>query len=157
MTPERKKKLRAMLTNYAEEQLKAVCKEYYQRIQKIESEKWDLEQSTAANDMKVEEINIVVNNLRGKFVKPSLKKVSKNENKFAKLQKKAQEFNFRQTLKVVKKPEFSIKDEEDQGKTKPEWSASKSKSFCSEAPPDSPTIAKKTSSSSSDSGSGTEE
>ena len=48
-------------------------------------------------------------------VKPSLKKVSKNENKFAKLQKKAQEFNFRQTLKVVKKPEFSIKDEEDQG------------------------------------------
>ena len=48
-------------------------------------------------------------------VKPSLKKVSKNENKFAKLQKKAQEFNFRQNLKVVKKPEFSIKDEEDQG------------------------------------------
>ena len=48
-------------------------------------------------------------------MKPSLKKVSKNENKFAKLQKKAQEFNFRQTLKVVKKPEFSIKDEEDQG------------------------------------------
>ena len=48
-------------------------------------------------------------------VKPSLKKVAKYENKFAKLQKKAQEFNFRQTLKVVKKPEFSIKDEEDQG------------------------------------------
>ena len=48
------------------EQLKAVCKEYYQRIQKIESEKWDLEQSTAANDMKV---NLLVLNF---FVKYSL-------------------------------------------------------------------------------------
>ena len=42
------------------EQLKAVCKEYYQRIQKIESEKWDLEQSTAAKDMKVLLISDVV-------------------------------------------------------------------------------------------------
>ena len=47
-------------------------------------------------------------------IKPSLKKVSKYENKFAKLQKKAAEFNFRNQLKTVKKKEFTM-DEEDPG------------------------------------------
>lgn len=45
-------------------------------------------------------------------VKPTLKKVSKYENKFAKLQKKAAEFNFRNQLKVVKKKEFTLEEEE---------------------------------------------
>lgn len=45
-------------------------------------------------------------------VKPTLKKVSKYENKFAKLQKKAAEFNFRNQLKVVKKKEFTMEEEE---------------------------------------------
>ena len=44
-------------------------------------------------------------------IKPSLKKVSKYENKFAKLQKKAAEFNFRNQLKTVKKKEFTIEDD----------------------------------------------
>jgi hypothetical protein len=41
-----------------------------------------------------------------------LKKVSKYENKFAKLQKKAAEFNFRNQLKVVKKKEFTLEEED---------------------------------------------
>lgn len=45
-------------------------------------------------------------------VKPTLKKVSKYENKFAKLQKKAAEFNFRNQLKVVKKKEFTMEEED---------------------------------------------
>jgi hypothetical protein len=44
--------------------------------------------------------------------KPTLKKVSKYENKFAKLQKKAAEFNFRNQLKVVKKKEFTLEEED---------------------------------------------
>jgi troponin I len=44
-------------------------------------------------------------------VKPTLKKVSKYENKFAKLQKKAAEFNFRNQLKQVKKKEFAMEEE----------------------------------------------
>ena len=43
-------------------------------------------------------------------IKPALKKVSKYENKFAKLQKKAAEFNIRNQLKTVKKKEFSMDD-----------------------------------------------
>ena len=41
-----------------------------------------------------------------------MKKVSKYENKFAKLQKKAAEFNFRNQLKTVKKKEFTMDEEE---------------------------------------------
>ena len=48
-------------------------------------------------------------------VKPSLKKVTKQENKFANLQKKAAAYNFRQNLKVVTKSEFTIKDEDKTG------------------------------------------
>ena len=73
-------------------------------------------------------------------IKPTLKKVSKYENKFAKLQKKAAEFNFRNQLKTVKKKEFTMDD--DQGKEehkKPDWALGekegKSKSV-SEPPPE---------------------
>lgn len=45
-------------------------------------------------------------------MKPTLKKVSKYESKFAKLQKKAAEFNFRNQLKQVKKKEFTLEEED---------------------------------------------
>ncbi|XP_065583803.1 troponin I-like, partial [Artemia franciscana] len=64
----------------------------------------------------INELNIQVNDLRGKFVKPTLKKVSKYENKFAKLQKKAAEFNFRNQLKKVKKKEFTLEEEDKEKK-----------------------------------------
>jgi len=43
--------------------------------------------------------------------------VSKYENKFAKLQKKAAEFNFRNQLKVVKKKEFTLEEEDKEVRT----------------------------------------
>ena len=45
-------------------------------------------------------------------IKPTLRKVSKYENKFTKLQKKAAEFNFRNQLKQVKKKEFTMEEED---------------------------------------------
>ncbi|CAG7732100.1 unnamed protein product [Allacma fusca] len=80
-------------------------------------------------NFQINELNIQVNDLRGKFVKPTLKKVSKYENKFAKLQKKAAEFNFKNQLKQVKKKEFTLDDEDDKDKKKekPEWTKAKDK------------------------------
>jgi len=104
----------------SEEQLKSVIKQYYDRICKLEDNKFDLEYVVKRKDAEIADLNSQVNDLRGKFVKPTLKKVSKYENKFAKLQKKAAEFNFRNQLKVVKKKEFTL-EEEDKEK-KPEWS-----------------------------------
>ncbi|XP_060532365.1 skin secretory protein xP2 isoform X4 [Cylas formicarius] len=103
-----------------EEQLKSILKQYYGRIGGLEDAKWELEHQVKKKDYEIADLNSQVNDLRGKFVKPTLKKVSKYENKFAKLQKKAAEFNFRNQLKVVKKKEFTL-EEEDKEK-KPDWS-----------------------------------
>merc|ERR1711997_180360 len=96
----------------SESELMTLCKEYYARICNIESDKYDTEKEVEFKDYQISELNIAVNDLRGKFIKPTLKKVSKYENKFAKLQKKAAEFNFRNQLKTVKKKEFTMDEEE---------------------------------------------
>ncbi|XP_063224468.1 troponin I isoform X13 [Bacillus rossius redtenbacheri] len=103
-----------------EANLKSTINAYYKRINALEEEKYDHEVEVARKDLEISELNSQVNELRGKFMKPTLKKVSKYENKFAKLQKKAAEFNFRNQLKVVKKKEFTL-EEEDKEK-KPDWS-----------------------------------
>jgi len=94
-----------------EEQLRAIVKEYHDHMSSVESDKYDIEMETIKKDYEINELNIQVNDLRGKFIKPTLKKVSKYENKFAKLQKKAAEFNFRNQLKTVKKKEFELEDD----------------------------------------------
>merc|ERR1712117_550126 len=123
----------------SESQLMALCQEYHERICNIESEKYDTEKEVEFKDYQISELNIAVNDLRGKFIKPTLKKVSKYENKFAKLQKKAAEFNFRNQLKTVKKKEFTLEEEDKEHEKKPDWvlgeKEGKSKST-SEAPPE---------------------
>ncbi|XP_050672555.1 troponin I isoform X2 [Leptidea sinapis] len=112
-----------------EEVIKRIIKEYYDRVYVCEGQKWDLEHEVRKRDFEIADLNSQVNDLRGKFVKPTLKKVSKYENKFAKLQKKAAEFNFRNQLKVVKKKEFTLEEEDKEGaaqsKKKPDWSKGK--------------------------------
>ncbi|CRL04775.1 CLUMA_CG017835, isoform A [Clunio marinus] len=112
-----------MIDNANEDALSSICREYHKRIERLENEKYDFEYIVKGKDYQISELNAQVNDLRGKFVKPTLKKVSKYENKFAKLQKKAAEFNFRNQLKVVKKKEFTL-EEEDKEK-KPDWSKAK--------------------------------
>jgi len=91
------------LDDASEADLRNIVKDYKAKLDELESTKWDLEYTTLRKEYEINELNIQVNDLRGKFVKPTLKKVSKYENKFAKLQKKAAEFNFRNQLKQVKK------------------------------------------------------
>merc|ERR1711862_483672 len=94
--------------------------EYFDRMYMCESQKYDMEFEVRKRGFEINELNIAVNDLRGKFIKPTLKKVSKYENKFAKLQKKAAEFNFRNQLKTVKKKEFTMDEEEAAAKKKPD-------------------------------------
>nr|XP_022913446.1 troponin I isoform X9 [Onthophagus taurus] len=106
-----------------EESLKSICKNYNDKICNLENLKYDLEYLVRLKDGEISDLNSQVNDLRGKFVKPTLKKVSKYENKFAKLQKKAAEFNFRNQLKVVKKKEFTLEEEDKETKKaeKADW------------------------------------
>ncbi|KAL0839799.1 hypothetical protein ABMA28_016428 [Loxostege sticticalis] len=106
-----------------EAELQTICQMYWHRMYNLEGDKYELERAIQIRKMEISDLNSQVNDLRGKFVKPTLKKVSKYENKFAKLQKKAAEFNFRNQLKVVKKKEFTL-EEEDKEK-KPDWSKGK--------------------------------
>nr|ACN79503.1 troponin I [Nilaparvata lugens] len=110
------------LDDGSEEKVKATLKTYHDRIGKLEDEKFDLEYIVKKKDFQIADLNSQVNDLRGKFVKPTLKKVSKYENKFAKLQKKAAEFNFRNQLKVVKKKEFTLEEEDEEKKGIVDWS-----------------------------------
>ncbi|XP_008213400.1 troponin I isoform X9 [Nasonia vitripennis] len=109
-----------------EAELQTICNAYWQRMYELEGDKWDLERKSRMKDFEIADLNSQVNDLRGKFMKPTLKKVSKYENKFAKLQKKAAEFNFRNQLKQVKKKEFTLEEEDKENaakdKKKPEWS-----------------------------------
>merc|ERR1711892_778214 len=100
------------LENASEEDLKSIVTVYHDRVYSCESQKYDMEVELSRSSYGINELNIAVNDLRGKFIKPTLKKVSKYENKFAKLQKKAAEFNFRNQLKTVKKKEFTMDEEE---------------------------------------------
>jgi len=102
--------------------LREIIEEYHARITKVEDQKYDCEMDVMRKDYEINELNIQVNDLRGKFIKPTLKKVSKYENKFAKLQKKAAEFNFRNQLKTVKKKEFELEDDKG-NQPKPDWAA----------------------------------
>merc|ERR1712077_26586 len=127
------------LEGASEDALVQICKEYFDRMYQCESQKYDMEFEVRKRGFEINELNIAVNDLRGKFIKPTLKKVSKYENKFAKLQKKAAEFNFRNQLKTVKKKEFTLEEEDKEHEKKPDWALGekdgKSKST-SEAPPD---------------------
>jgi len=90
------------LEGTTDDQLREILKEYNERLYLCESQKWDLEYEVRKRDYEINELNGKVNDLRGKFIKPTLKKVSTYENKFAKLQKKAAEFNFKSQLKAAK-------------------------------------------------------
>jgi len=103
--------------------LMQICKEYYDRIAKLESEKFDMEYHSRHKELKINELNMQVNDMRGKFIKPPLKKVSRFEyGKFEKLMRAAKKADndFRANLKSVG-PSTKFKLDEDVKEGKPEW------------------------------------
>jgi len=59
----------------SEEQLKDFMNTYHERLFICESQKYDLEQKVQRNQFEIDELYKYVYDLRGKFVKPKLKKV----------------------------------------------------------------------------------
>jgi len=80
------------------EGLRDIVQEYQDHIVATESSKYDLEMTLILNDFIINDLTAAVTDLRGKFVKPTLKKVSKFEDKFAALNKKASEFKLKAEL-----------------------------------------------------------
>nr|ADY76977.1 troponin I isoform 1 [Aphonopelma sp. SH-2011] len=108
-----------------EAELINICKEYHDRIAELEGQKYDMEFQARHKEYKINELNIQVSDLRGKFVKPVLKKVSRFEyGKFEKLMRAAKKADndFRTNLKSVG-PSTKYKLEDDVKESKPEWAA----------------------------------
>merc|ERR1712223_809420 len=93
----------------SESQLMALCQEYHERICNIESEKYDTEKEVEFKDYQISELNIAVNDLRGKFIKTTLKKVSKYEKKFA--------MDDDQGKEEHKKPDWALGEKEGKSKS----------------------------------------
>jgi len=77
---------------------RTIIQGYYDHILATESSKYDLELKLIYNEFVINDLTQQVSDLRGKFVKPTLKKVSKFEDKFAQLNKKASEFKLKAEL-----------------------------------------------------------
>jgi len=105
--------------------LQQVLKEYQARIAKLEDLKYDLEYDVRQKDFVINELSIQVNDLKGKFVKPILKKVSKYDGKLEKMAKVAEkaEKDFRNNLKRVQSTKFKLN--EDEKEARPEWALGK--------------------------------
>ncbi|KAI6185175.1 Troponin [Aphelenchoides fujianensis] len=107
--------------------LESIYNELFQRMVQLEEEKYDINVLVSEKDAQINELTIAVNDLRGKFVKPALKKVSKYDNKFKKLaggEKPAGEkADFRSQLKNVKRENITeTLDKKVKKSDKPEWS-----------------------------------
>jgi len=112
-----------------EKSLTEICKKYHDRIRELEDSRYDLEVKVRAKDYELNELTIQVNDLRGKFVKPTLKKVSKYETKFSKMEKAKAEgagtVDFRSNLKSTGINKFAMEEEDTKDKTKPDWAGKK--------------------------------
>ncbi|CAL4155176.1 unnamed protein product [Meganyctiphanes norvegica] len=84
-----------------DDSLRQLILRYHEHVFQCESQKWDLEFEVRKSDLMVHELYIRVNDLRGKFVKPSLKKVDQYEKTMSKFETKSGDFNFKAQLKKV--------------------------------------------------------
>jgi len=106
--------------------LLSICKEYHNRIYKLNEDKWDLELITCIKEYEISDLQSRVNDMRGKFIVPPLKKVSKYQTQLEKMRQwtyKLAKMDMRGGLKPVKK-EIDLGEKEIARKdNKPEWIA----------------------------------
>lgn len=117
-----------------ERQLVELCQNYHKRIAQLESEKYDLEYQVQRIDYDIHELSMKVNDMRGKYIKPTLKKVPKFGVKIERMLINARkEVGFSINLKSVKKDNFKADDGKKDEQDQPEWSWKKDKSAAAEA------------------------
>jgi len=103
------------LSGLNEAQLVSLCKELHKQIADAEEVKYDAEIKIRMKDYDLNEMTIKLNDVKGKFMKPALKKVSKTANKLAKMEamKEAAEAapNFKVALKSTGIDKFALEED----------------------------------------------
>lgn len=86
--------------NLSTADLKKLCKQLHDKLAQFEGEVYDWEFKCEKQELEVNELTLKVNDSKGKFVKPVLRKTNKTESKFAKIKKNKQKIeDFRDQLK----------------------------------------------------------
>jgi hypothetical protein len=105
----------------AKDALEKKVRELYVTVCRLEEEKYDWEARLGRQTEEINELNIKVNDIKGKFSKPVLKKVSKTQTKMAKFDKEAMKKTKLAitTLKSTGQSKFAIDEKEEE--KKPGW------------------------------------
>jgi hypothetical protein len=105
--------------------LESLVRQWYEAVTRLEEDKYDIEFKLRKMDTEISELNIVVNDIKGHFVKPPLKKISKTEQKLAKIAEVKSKLgsSFRGNLKSTGQSKFALDDKEEGASgNKPAWS-----------------------------------
>jgi len=103
---------------------KALCKQLHERINRLEGEKYDWEVKIRNQEFDINELTVKVNDIKGKFVKPVLKKVNKTESKLARIGKNEEKQSlaaFRGQLKSTGQNKFALEEKEEVHGGKTDW------------------------------------
>lgn len=105
--------------------LEKKVRELYAMVVRLEEEKYDWEGKLGRQTEEINELNIKVNDIKGKFSKPMLKKVSKTQTKMAKFDKEAMRKSklVVANLKSTGQSKFALEDDKEEKDKKPDWSA----------------------------------
>merc|ERR1712121_523597 len=99
--------------------LSALLKDLHGKVCALEEDVYDWEIKIRKQDFEINELTLKVNDTKGKFIKPVLRKVNKTESKLTKLQTKESR-DFRGNLKSTGQNKFALKDDDDTSK-QPDW------------------------------------
>merc|ERR1712079_982676 len=70
---------KADIDNASVDDLKKICQGYFDKWYKLKAEMFFLQREVILRDLQINELTISVSDMKGKFIKPTLKKVSKYE------------------------------------------------------------------------------
>ncbi|XP_036390795.1 troponin I, fast skeletal muscle-like [Megalops cyprinoides] len=94
------------------QELQELCKKLHQRIDVVDEERYDMESKVTKTDKEIEDLKIKVQDLKGKFKKPALRKVRMSADSMLQAllgSKHKVNLDLRANLKQVKK---EVKEEE---------------------------------------------
>lgn len=109
------------LDGLSDEQLIKLAHQLHERIAGLENEKYELEYAVNKKDFEITEMASRVNEMRGKFIRPPLRRIPKYEQKIERMLLNARkEVGFTVALKSVKKD--SMIETKEPKRAQPEWS-----------------------------------
>jgi troponin I len=102
-------------------ELTELVRSLHDRVSALEEDVYDWEIKIRKQDFEINELTLKVNDTKGKFIKPVLRKVNKTESKLKKIQHHTKEStDFRGNLKSTGQNKYAL-DEDEPAEKNPNW------------------------------------